>query len=74
MSASSEVKKPPVKTGGFLYIFGTVLVLVVRLGSVPVMVHVLNVVVVLEGVKENRTLINGSIKPIQQHAINAFVP
>ena len=53
---------------------GSVSVLVVSLGSVPVMVHVLNVVVVVESFEENRTLINGSIKPISQHSSNAFVP
>ena len=39
-------------------------VLVVRLGSVPVVPYVLNVVVVVEGFEENKTPTNGSIKPI----------
>ena len=42
----------------------SVSVFVVRFGSVPVVVHVLNVVVVVEGFQENKTPTNGSIKPI----------
>ena len=49
-------------------------ILVVRLGSVPVVPYVLNVVVVIEGFQKNKTSTNGSIKPIPQHLSNAFVP
>ena len=53
---------------------GSVSILVVRFGSVPVVPYVLNVVVVVESFEENKMPTNGSIKPIPQHLSNAFVP
>ena len=50
------------------------LFLVVRLGSVPVVPYVLNIVVVIEGFQKNKALINGFVKPIHQHSSNVFVP